>query len=188
MPGASKTSSNPASQSVCRDTSIGLESHSKVPPYSRVGPLLQPLIFVVRFIGWRPASCVFYVCLASSGLILAFPVDKGACIWPFGHFPCFGKSSRCVRGSTGPGGEGAGARAPRSRAQARAPRPPSTASEKTRSGDSAQAHGCTGASCSSPRASLDGGVTDSSASKTTFRRPFCPGSGSRASFQAHVNI
>lgn len=67
-----------ASSSVSRNPPIGLESRSKVPPCSRVGPLLRPTLFIACFIGWRPASCVFCVRFVSSGLIV--PFSPGKCV------------------------------------------------------------------------------------------------------------
>lgn len=78
-PGTSKTTTNQALQFVFRIPPIGLEIHSKVPPCSRVGPLLQPAVFVACFIGWRPAAGVV-CCFVSGGLNRAFPFDKHVCV------------------------------------------------------------------------------------------------------------
>lgn len=143
-PGTPKTTTNQASQFGFRNTPIGLESHSKVPPCARVGPLLQPVVFVACFIGWRPASRVVSVCFVSGGLNWAFPVDRRvSVISDTSHV--LGSKVGVSGGSPRPGRRGCGRLRPALWCASRCAAAPKYLGRTTRSGrgDPAPAHGPT---------------------------------------------
>lgn len=187
-PGTSKTTTNQASQFVFRNTPIGLESHSKVPPCSRVGPLLQPVVFAPCFIGWRPASGVG--CFVSGGLNWAFPVDKH--VWISDTDRVLESEVGVSGGSLRPGRRGRRRLRPALCCASRCAAAPRYLAGTARRGGGgpARAHGPTRAlprppapSRASPRVPLDTGVMDFRASETAFRRPFCLAAGPEPRFR-----